>query len=191
VIHYEDDGHVDDSDAATIDYGALLSEMREELAVVNPEREEAGFGTLSIVGWAAPPRYDAAAKKLFWAKELRFEGEPENTLNYDIRVLGRTGVLVLTAVSGMSQSAAVMARMDEVLPAVEFVQGKRYADFDRNLDKVAAYGIGALITGKLLAKGGMIKGLVALLIAGKKIVIPAVIALGAGLKRLLGGRATA
>lgn len=187
VIHYEDDGHVDDSDATSIDYTALLAEMREQIADANPDREEAGFGTLELVGWAAPPRYDAAAKKLFWAKELRFAGEPEGTLNYDIRVLGRSGVLVLTAVSGMSQSEAVIAQMDEVLPAIDFAPGNTYADFDPSLDEVAAYGLGALITGKLLAKGGLLKGLVALLAVGKKLVIPALIALAAGLKHFAGG----
>jgi hypothetical protein len=42
--------------------------------------------------------YDTLMKdthKLFWAKELAFEGMPSHTLNYNVRAFGRRRVLVL------------------------------------------------------------------------------------------------
>ena len=53
-------------------------------------------------------------------------------------------------------------------------------------DKVAAYGLAALIGGGIAAKTGLIAKAVALLIAGKKAVILALAGVGAGIKRLLG-----
>lgn len=53
---------------------------------------------------------------------------------------------------------------------------------------VAAYGIGALIAGKVLAKVGLFKLILGALIAGKKFVIIALVALGAFLKKLFWGR---
>jgi uncharacterized membrane-anchored protein len=40
------------------------------------------------------------------------------------------------------------------LSSVDFKDGSKYADFDPKVDKVAAYGIGGLIAGKVLAKVG-------------------------------------
>ena len=95
----------------------LLAEMKKDVLEANPERKKAGYGTVELVGWAAPPDYDQNAKKLYWAKELRFEGGGETTLNYNIRALGRRGVLVLNAVvASKSQLAVVEKEMPKLLP---------------------------------------------------------------------------
>ena len=74
-------------------------------------RVDAGYEPIELVGWATPPRYDSRTHKLYWAKELKFGDSDENTLNYNIRILGRRGVLVLNAVAGMSQLALVQSGM--------------------------------------------------------------------------------
>lgn len=63
---------------------------------------------------------------------------------------------------------------------------RRYADFNPDIDEVAAYGVGALIAGKVAAKAGLFKGLIALLLASKKLLVIAGIALFAAIKGLLG-----
>lgn len=105
-------------------------------------------------------------------------------MNYSIRALGRKGVLELNAVATMNQLAVIRREMPTVLGFVEFQEGNRYADFDPDVDEVAAYGLGALVAGKLAAKAGLFKGLIALLIASKKLVIAGVIALAAGARAL-------
>lgn len=155
VVTYSDDGHVSDEDAAGIDYADLLEQLQEETRDSNAARKEAGYGTVDLAGWAEAPHYDAASKKLYWAKDLAFNGEAEHTLNYDIRVLGRHGYLSLNAVAGMSDLPAVRAGMQELLPMAEFDAGSRYADFNESTDKVAAYGVAALIGGGLAAKAGL------------------------------------
>lgn len=154
TVSYEETGYIKDEDAESINYDELLSEMKSETSAANTQRQEMGYGTMELVGWAVPPFYDKKAKKLHWAKELNFGNSPDNTLNYDIRILGRKGVLVLTAVSDMNILEEVKQDMPEILEAVNFEQGNRYADFDPSVDKVAAYGIAGLVAGKVLSKVG-------------------------------------
>jgi len=71
-----------------------------------------------------------------------------------------------------------------VLEVAQFNEGHRYADFKPGSDHVAEYGIAALVAGGIAAKAGLFKGLLALLIAGKKLLIVAVLGIGVGLKRL-------
>lgn len=188
VITYVEDGHVDDSDAGSIDYEELMGQMKKEAVENNKEREKQGYPALNVVGWARPPLYEKAAHKLYWARELSAEGSPENTLNYDIRVLGRKGVLSFNAVAGMSKLGDVEGAMKDVMAFADFNPGHRYADFDSKVDNVAAYGIGALVAGKVAAKAGFLKVLLGVILAGKKFVVLAAIGIGALLVRLFKGR---
>lgn len=188
VITFDEDGFVKDDDADKINYTDLLKEMKDDTAAANEERKKAGYAPVDVVGWATPPHYDKAAKKLYWAKELHFGDAKENTLNYNIRMLGRRGVLVLNAVASMTQLPEVEAATPQILKFVDFQPGHRYADFVPSTDKLAAFGIGALIAGKVAAKAGLFKLLLGLLIAGKKFVVLALIAAAAGLKRVFGSK---
>jgi len=156
TIEYDEDGYVSDEDADDIDYTELLDQMREGTAEASAERVQQGYEPIELVGWASPPYYDKAAHKLHWAKEIRFGEQPENTLNYNIRVLGRKGVLILNFIAGMSQKEMIDSKLDAVLSMAEFDQGSRYEDFDPDIDTVAAYGLGALVAGKVAAKTGLL-----------------------------------
>lgn len=186
VLTESDDGHVADEDAASTDYPKLLKQMQEATEDENAERTKAGYSALHLVGWAEPPHYDSANKKLYWARELSSDGASRHSLNYDIRVLGREGYLSMNAVAGMNDVAAVKAGMQELLPMVEFDAGKRYADYDAKTDKLAAYGIAALIGGGIAAKAGLFAKLGVLLLAGKKFVILGLAALAALVRKLFG-----
>ena len=185
VVTYSEEGHVEDDEAKDIDYADLLKDMKSDTEESNAERQKAGFGTVHLVGWAEPPHYDEKSKKLYWAKELDFGGA-EHTLNYDIRALGRKGVLELNAVASMKQLALVKKEMPAVLASVEFKQGMRYADFDPDMDTVAAYGIGALVAGKVAAKAGLFKLLIGGILAGKKFIAAGLLGLAALAKKVLG-----
>jgi uncharacterized membrane-anchored protein len=173
-IEYDKDGHVKDDDANTIDYTKMLKDMQEGIADENPERKKQGYPELSLIGWAEQPTYDAQAHKLYWAKEIRFADTPENTLNYNVRVLGRKGVLILNAISSIKQIGQIKSEMKTVTAFTEFTPGNRYNDFDSSTDKVAEYGIAALVAGGVAAKLGLFGKLLAVLIAAKKIIFVAV-----------------
>jgi uncharacterized membrane-anchored protein len=156
TIEYEQDGYVSDEDAGDIDYSELLEQMRSDTEIASGERVKQGYDAISLIGWAEPPHYEAQTNKLYWAKEIKFGSAEENTLNYNIRVLGRHGVLVLNFIAGITQLDEISLNKDTVLAMADFSQGSRYTDFDPDLDEVAAYGIGALVAGKVVAKTGLI-----------------------------------
>ena len=187
TIHYSEDGYVKDNDAAKINYDDLLKKMQKGIAENNQEREKAGYPDITLVGWAAPPHYDAATHKLYWAKDLKFADEENDTLNYSIRMLGRRGVLELNAVARLGQFPMINQQTPEILDMVDFKEGNRYADFDPKVDKVAKYGLATLVAGGALAaaaKFGLLKMLWVGILAAKKFIIIAVIAVAAFFKKL-------
>ena len=186
VISYEDDGYVKDDDANKIDYADMLKKMQQSAHEHNEARVKEGYPAMEIVGWAEPPHYDSASKKLYWAKELQIEGAKEHTLNYDMRILGRRGVLVLQAVSGMDQLADIKAAGPQILGIVNYNQGHRYADFNPKTDKVAAYGVAALVLGGIAAKAGLFKLLLTGLAAGWKFIAIGIAAVASFFKRIFG-----
>ncbi len=186
IISFREDGYVKDDDAAKIDYHELLTTMQRAMREANPERAKAGYATVELVGWAEPPHYDSVAHKLYWAKDLKFTDDSAHTLNYNIRVLGRRGVLVLNAVASMDRLEPVRRDMAKVIGFVEFNGGHRYADFIPGTDKVAEYGIAALIAGGLAAKAGLFKVLLGALIALKKFIALGLVAAAAFLRKLFG-----
>ena len=185
AISFVDEGYVKDDDAAKIDYTKLLSQMQEGVREASKERVKEGYRAIDLVGWATPPRYDAAAHKLYWAKELKFGTDKENTLNYNIRVLGRSGVLELNAIASMSQLRQVEAATPAILGMVNFQEGHRYADYNSSTDKTATYGLAALVAGGIAAKAGLFKGLWIAILALKKFIILGIIALSASIKKFI------
>jgi uncharacterized membrane-anchored protein len=153
-VTYSEEGFIKDDDAKDLDYDDLLEEMQEGTNADNDERKKLGYPEIELVGWASEPFYDEAEKKLHWAKEIKFEGEEINTLNYNIRVLGREGYLNLNAIGTIDVLPVFKNDVSEILSSVHFTEGNKYADFNPDIDNVAAYGIGGLIAGKLLAKAG-------------------------------------
>jgi len=186
VITYDKDGHVKDDDADKINYTDLLKDMKAATADHNKERKDHGYAPMTLVGWAEQPSYDKGQHKLYWAKELHTDGQNENALNYNIRVLGREGVLVLNAVSGMKQIAQVKAEMQKVTAFTDFTPGNRYTDFNGSTDKVAEYGIAALVAGGVAAKLGFFGKLFAILLVLKKFILIGVAAIGSWVYKLLG-----
>jgi len=186
VITYDEDGYVSDEDADSIDYSELLNDMKEESATVNEERKKQGYGSMLLVGWAEPPHYDKNSHKYYWAKEFSTDNTQENSLNYNIRILGRKGVLVLNAVAGMNQISTVKAQMPELLAVTEFTEGNRYQDFNAQTDHVAEYGLAALVAGGVAAKMGFFAKLAAFFIAFKKLIIIGAVALVGFIGKLIG-----
>lgn len=184
IVTYDADGHVKDDDADAIKYDELLKEMQEGTEANNEERKKLGYAAMHLVGWAEKPSYDKASHKLYWAKELKTAGDAGNGLNYNIRVLGREGVLVLNAVAGMDQIDKIRTEMKQVTAFSEFTPGNTYADYNATTDKTAEYGIAALVAGGVAAKLGLFGKLFALLLVFKKFLIIGIGALGVGLFKL-------
>jgi uncharacterized membrane-anchored protein len=179
IITYDEMGYVKDDDADEIDYEELLEEMRSDTEAENESRKAEGYEAITLVGWAAQPFYDKDKKVLHWAKELKFGENEQSTLNYNVRILGRKGVAVLNAVGYMNQLPDVKKNIPSVMASFQFGEGKKYSDFDPEVDEIAAWTIGGLVAGKVLAKAGIF----ALLLKNIKLIALALVGLfGAGWK---------
>lgn len=186
VLEWSGDGYVKDDDFAKIDFADMLNKLKEQSREENKERVSGGYSKLLLAGWAQQPHYDRTTHKLYWAKAYDVDG-PVQQLNYDIRVLGRAGCLEISIIALMPQLVDIEKQAPEILKMVEFTEGNRYSDY-KSGDKVAAYGIAGLIAGGVLMKAGVFKGLALLLVKGWKLVLVAVVGIGAMIKRIVSGK---
>ncbi|WEK36365.1 MAG: DUF2167 domain-containing protein [Candidatus Pseudobacter hemicellulosilyticus] len=187
IVTYDEMGYVKDEDADDINYDDMLKEEQKEEPEINKERVKLGYSSLHFVGWAQKPFYDKSHKVLHWAKELKFgDAEDGNTLNYDVRILGRKGVLSLNAVAAIADLPLVKGDIDAVLKMASFTEGNTYKDFDPSVDKVAAWTIGGLVAGKVLAKVGILAVAGKFLAASWKFILLGIVALGGFLKKFFG-----
>lgn len=177
IISYKNDGHISDDDAAKIDYADLLKQMKADDEEENQERRKQGYAGLTLLGWAEPPSYDQATHKMYWARELKAEDADQTTLNYSIRVLGREGVLELNAVAAMADLQTIKQETPKILAFTNFTDGNRYADYDATTDKLAPYGLAALVAGGVAAKAGLFAKIGVALLAFKKFIIIGLVAL--------------
>lgn len=167
IVSYEKSGFVKDEDAADMDYDEMMDEIKESEAAENEERQKQGFGPIHMIGWASKPYYDKGNNILHWAKSMVFGDAIDTTLNYDVRILGRRGILSLNAVGTIDQISDIKQHIPDIIHIAKFKEGSRYIDFDPEVDEVAAYTIGGLVAGKLLAKAGIL----ALLLKNIKLVL--------------------
>ena len=190
TISYEADGYVSDEDAAEIDYDGLLSEIQASAHNENKWRTQNGYEAIDIIGWADEPTYNPATHKMYWAKELKFGESAVNTLNYDIRVLGRRGVLVIGFIADMADLQEIKHSAPAILKMASFKDGAAYADYQPGRDKKAAYGLAGLVAGAAIAKK---TGLIAaVLLFGKKFIVlifAGLAAMAGGVKRFFSTRA--
>lgn len=169
VITYEATGYVPDNDASSTDYDVLLKQLQENEERTNSERQAQGYPAMNLVGWAQPPTYDASAHSVIWAQNIKVSDQADNSLNYDMRLLGRSGVLSLNLVSTMSKLPEIKNAADEFVTHASFDAGSRYADFNKSTDKVAEYGVGGLVAAGLGVAVAKKAGLLGLILAfGKK-----------------------
>lgn len=196
LVYFEwrDEGYVSDSDWEEVDAAALLKEYSESTEHSNEERAKNGFAPMHVVGWLQPPEYNPETHTVSYALELE-DGEGHWANAVALR-LGRAGYVEMTwagSLESLKQDANKPALLQTALGAHEFDAGHRYADFQDG-DKVAAYGIGGLLATALGLKfgKGLLAALLAFIVAGKKILIPAalfgVAALAKYGRKLFGGR---
>lgn len=192
VITFTGDGYVSDEDASKIDYAKLLEDLRKSEAEENRSRQAAGYPGIHIAGWAQQPSYDPVKHNLIWARELTFTDTPVRTLNYDVRVLGRRGVLSMNIIAGMRDLPTVGPEAAKLMATASFNPGATYADYKPGSDQKAAYGVAGLIAGgavlAVAKKAGLIGIVLLVLKKGAVFLIAAFGGAWAWLKRLFGGK---
>ncbi|HET9932032.1 MAG TPA: DUF2167 domain-containing protein [Polyangiaceae bacterium] len=194
VLQYEDSGYVKDDEK--LDADELLSSMREAVKDSNEERVKRGFKPLALDGWSEPPRYEKAQHHMVWA--LIVSDPDGKSVNFNTRVLGRRGYVSLNLVTAPESLATYKSNATTLLAATHFDSGARYEDFNEKTDKVAEYGLtglilaGAGLGAAKLVKIGLLakfwKVLIGIIIAGKKAIVLAVLAIGGAIKKFFGSK---
>lgn len=143
---------------------------------------------LKVTRWIEPPAYTADTHRLIWSAEaLRKDGTTDDpTINYNTYVLGREGYISLNLITSGSAVENDKDSAGALLSAVSFNDGKRYADFNSSTDKVAAYGLAALVAGVAAKKLGLLALLAATVVKFAKVIGLAVVAAVVALKKWLG-----
>lgn len=191
AIEYTDEGYIKDDEK--IDGNELLKSMKEGNEEANKMKAEKGFPPLFLDGWSEPPRYDKALHHVVWGIDVH--SERGKSVNFNTRVLGRKGVVSLNLITSPEHLAAGKPEVEKLLQATTFDTGARYADFNSKTDKVATYGLAALIAGGAgvaalkIAKVGIFgKFLLPFFAKFFKLIAIAFIALGAFIKKLFSGK---
>ena len=182
VFEFDDSGYVRDTEKDSLDPNAILGSIQKGTEDSNKLREQKGWSALHVIGWSQKPFYDLRTHNLTWAV-LGMTQEPgkseERSVNYSVRLLGRQGIMKADLVLAPTQVTQVVPQFDTLLEGFSFVPGQTYGDW-RSGDKVAKYGLTALIVGG--AAAAAVK--TGLLLKFWKVLLAAFVALGAFLKRL-------
>jgi uncharacterized membrane-anchored protein len=185
IFEFEETGYVKDDEKESLDTAAMLKQLKASNKKGNKERKKRGWKTLDLVDWEIPPHYDEKTNNLEWATRLRTE-ENEELVNYNTRLLGRTGVMRVTLVTEPGNLENALPSFQNIISDFTYKSGYRYAEY-RQGDKIAKYGLTALVVGgatAVAAKSGLLKGLWKLIVAGA-------VGVAAFLKKILGRKATA
>jgi uncharacterized membrane-anchored protein len=182
TFDFSDIGYVKDADKEKLDADAILDSIREGQEEANQARKQRGWSPINVVGWHTAPFYNKETHNLEWCIKGESEGRP--VVNYNTRILGRGGVMSANLMVAPERLDATLPVIKKILSGFQYQEGKRYAEW-RSGDKIAKYGLTALVVGGavgLAAKAGLLAKL------GKlwKPIIIGLIALGGALKGLLG-----
>lgn len=162
VIRFDDAGYIKDDDAKDWDADELLQSLKEGTEQTNEERVARGITPIEVVGWVEKPHYDATTHQLVWSVSSKDKGQPsdaEQGINYNTYTLGRHGYVSMNLVTDLNLIGEYKKAAGTLLAGLSFNDGNRYADFDASTDKVAAYGLAALVGGVAAKKLGLFAAL--------------------------------
>ena len=186
LFEYQPVGFVKDDDKDEIDKDAILEGIRRGTEEANEVRKRKGIPALHVQGWFEEPHYDPATHNLVWALTARND-DGQEVVNYNVRLLGRHGYMSITLVDEPAKLAVSRPEVQKVLAGFSYNAGRSYAEFVPG-DKVAEYGLVALVAGGAGAaavKLGLFSALFKMLAKGGKAVVLLVVAVLAGVKKVL------
>jgi uncharacterized membrane-anchored protein len=186
TFEFTETGYVKDEEKDKLDAAALLKTLQEGTEEANEERKKRGWEAFHVTGWEKAPFYDPQTHNLTWA--IRGKGDDPRgglTINHSIRLLGRKGTVNVELVASPEMYAQSVAEFNDLIAGFAYNQGSRYADFIPG-DKVAEYGLGALIVGgagAVALKTGLFSKFLILLAKLWKVIIVALAAGAAAIKK--------
>lgn len=180
VVKFVKEGYIKDDDAKDWNADDLLKSLKEGTEAANEERAKRGIPAIEVTGWAQKPEYEAGAHRLVWSALSKRKGGADDNqgVNYNTYALGRDGYLSLNLITNAKDIDKYKPDAARLLTALQYDDGKKYADFNSSTDKVAAYGLAALVAGVAVKKLGLIAIVLAFVAKFAKL---AIVAVGAAL----------
>lgn len=175
-------GYVKDDEK--VDASAVLESIKQGTEVANVERKKHGWSPFQINGWRFPPRYDNSQRRLEWAIDGSSDGH--QVVNYNTRILGRKGVTSVVLVAAPEVLDESVNEFNKAITNFSYMDGERYEQFTQG-DKIAEYGLAALITGgaaAVAAKTGFWKVIVGFFAAFWKAIVAIVVACLASFRKI-------
>jgi uncharacterized membrane-anchored protein len=183
VIRYIKEGYIKDDDAKNWNADDLLKELKDGAEEANKDRVARGFPEMQVIGWVQPPGYEAATHRLVWSLLAKHKGEPDDvvkSINYNTYALGRDGYFSLNLLSNSERVAGDKAVAHELLGDLAYNAGKRYEDFSASTDRIAEYGLMALVGGVAAKKLGLFAIVAAFVLKFAKVIFVGLAVAGAG-----------
>lgn len=181
---FEEVGRVRTDDKEMIDADRLLANIKAGLGRLNAARRSAKAPEIADLEWIEKPKYDEARRSLTWAIRGVVPAD-KGTANYDVRFLGRHGVMKATVMTSDDKYDALVSQVRPILEGFEFTPENRYSDW-KDGEKIATSGLTDLVGGGSAAHRGLIgflksdRGLLLLAIGGGGLVFVGVM-IGVGL----------
>lgn len=148
VVSFDESGHIQDTDSITLNKDILISKLRLDQETENKERQDKGHQTIQIVDWEMAPMYHIKSHTLSWALEYDFSNEIQHIVIFNIKKLGRTGILTLNAIIGKNVYESSRNSLIDALSFSEFNKDYKYDDFDKNGDPVSKSTLSDIVTGQ-------------------------------------------
>ena len=185
TLRYKPEGYIKDDDARHWDADELLNSLKEGTEAGNERREREGIPPIQVTRWIEVPHYQAGNHQLRWSAEVKLKNapDPDPTINYNTYLLGRDGFISMNLVTAASEVGRDKESVRPVLDAMAFNSGRRYTDFNSSTDRVAAYGLAALVAGVAAKKLGLLALIAAFVVKFAKVIVIASAAFGAAIIR--------
>lgn len=176
VVKFVKEGYIKDDDAKDWNADDLLKSLKEGTEAANEERAKRGIPAIEVTGWAQKPEYEAGTHRLVWSALSKRKGGADDNqgVNYNTYALGRDGYVSLNLITNARDIDKYKPDAAKLLTALQYDDGKKYADFNSSTDKVAAYGLAALVAGVAVKKLGLFAIILAFAAKFAKLAIVAV-----------------
>jgi uncharacterized membrane-anchored protein len=190
VVRFEKAGYIKDDDAKDWKTDDLFDSLKKGTEESNEARRKQGIAEMEIVGWVEKPHYEASTHRLVWALSSKDKGSDgsDQGINYNTYALGREGYFSVNLVTDLKKIEQNKPHAMTLLSSLDYDAGKKYTDFNASTDKVAAYGLTALVAGVAAKKLGLLAVIAAFFLKFAKLFILAGIGLLALIGKFFGGK---
>jgi uncharacterized membrane-anchored protein len=160
LLEYFDSGYVTLDDLGQINASEMLAQIKQATEDSNADRRAANIEEMHVTGWLQEPTFDHATNTAYWA--LAAATPSHGLVNAVALRLGRNGYEKFTWIVPPEEFRPASGTLDAALKSHTFDPDYRYSDH-LSTDKVAGYGIAALIGAvagakvvKIAAAGGLL-----------------------------------